>query len=140
MAAGAIGEDHLRVIAGRWTGCPPACRPIDRDEVERSLVREATKNDAEIVKAAGRRIDEIFNPDGDFDEADRARRRGMVLGRQGPDGMSRLSGWIDPETRGYVEAVTAAVRPGRHLPDGTLAEIADERSGRNAAMTASSSA
>ena len=65
------------------------------------------------------------------------RRRGLALGEQGPDGMSRLSGWIDPETRCYVEAVTAAVRPGRHLPDATLAEVADERS---AATTASSSA
>ena len=27
-----------------------------------------------------------------------------------------------------MEAVTAAVRPGRHLPDGTLAEVADDRS------------
>ncbi len=43
--------------------------------------------------------------------------------------MSRLSGFIDPETRAYVEAVTAAVRPGRHLPDGTLVETRDERSG-----------
>jgi hypothetical protein len=75
------------------------------------------------------RIDEIFNPDGDYDEADRARRRGLHLGAQGRDGMSRLSGFIDPETRAYVEAVTAAVRPGRHLPDATLAEVADDRSG-----------
>jgi hypothetical protein len=43
--------------------------------------------------------------------------------------MSRLSGFIDPETRSYVEAVTAAVRPGRHLPDGSLVEVPDERSG-----------
>ena len=91
-------------------------------------MREAAKNDAEIVKTAGRRIDEIFNPDGDFDEADRARRRGLVLGPQGPDGMSRLNGFIDPETRCYVETVTAAARPGRHLPDGTIAEIPDDRS------------
>ncbi len=91
-------------------------------------MREAVKNDADIVKAAGRRIDEIFNPDGDFDEADRARRRGLLLGPQGPDGMSRLAGWIDPETRSYVEAVTAAVRPGRHLPDGTIEETPDDRS------------
>ena len=91
-------------------------------------MREAAKNDAEIVKTAGRRIDEIFNPDGDFDEADRARRRGLALGPQGPDGMSRLNGWIDPETRCYVEAVTAAVRPGRHLPDGTIEETPDDRS------------
>ena len=107
----------------------PSCVSAeDRVEVEASLVREAVKNDAEIVKVAGRRIDEIFNPDGDFDEADRARRRGLVLGPQGRDGMSRLNGWIDPETRAYVEAITAAVRPGRHLPDGTIAETPDDRS------------
>jgi hypothetical protein len=100
----------------------------DRDDVERSLVGEAAKNDAGIVKALARRIDEIFNPDGDFDEADRQRRRGLLLGPQGRDGMSRLSGYIDPETRAYVEAVTAAVRPGRHLPDGSMAETPDERS------------
>jgi hypothetical protein len=52
----------------------------------------------------------------------------MVLGTQGRDGMSRLSGWIDPETRSYVEAATAAVRPGRHLPDGTVDEQGDDRS------------
>ena len=31
--------------------------------------------------------------------------------------MSRLSGWIDPEARAYLEAVNAAVRPGRHQPE-----------------------
>ena len=52
-----------------------------------------------------------------------------ALGAQGRDGLSRLSGYIDPETRCYVEADTAAVRPGRHLPDGTMAETPDQRSG-----------
>lgn len=128
VAEGIVGEDHLREIRKAMDRLPSCVSADDRVEVERSLVREAIKNDSEIVKAAGRRIDEIFNPDGDFDEADRARRRGMVLGPQGRDGMSRLSGWIDPETRCYVEAVTAAVRPGRHLPDGTIAETPDDRS------------
>jgi hypothetical protein len=129
VEAGAIGEDHLRVISRAIDRLPSCVSVTDRGDVERSLVREATKNDAEIVKAVAGRIDEIFNPDGDYDEADRARRRGLALGAQGPDGMSRLSGFIDPETRSYVEAVTAAVRPGRHLPDGTIAEVPDERSG-----------
>ncbi len=128
MAAGAIGEDHLRVICRAIDVLPSCVSAVDRDDVERSLVTEASKNDADIVKAVARRIDEIFNPDGDYDEADRERRRGLQLGAQAPDGMSRLSGWIDPETRCYVEAVTAAVRPGRHLPDGTMAEVADDRS------------
>jgi hypothetical protein len=129
VEAGAIGEDHLRAICRAIDVLPSCVSAVDRHDVERSLVAEARKNDVEIVKAAARHIDEIFNPDGDYDEADRARRRGLHLGQQAPDGMSRLSGWIDPETRSYVEAVTAAVRPGRHLPDGTLVEVADERSG-----------
>ncbi len=128
VAAGVIGEDHLRVIGAALKKLPSRVSDDERGEVERSLVREATKYDAEFVKVVARRIDEIFNPDGDFDEADRARRRGLTLGRQGRDGMSQLSGWVDPETRAYIESVSAAVRPGRHLPDGSMAEIADDRS------------
>jgi hypothetical protein len=129
VGAGTIGEDHLKAICRAIDVLPSCVSDVDRHDVERSLVREASKNDVEIVKAVARHIDEIFNPDGDYDEADRARRRGLTLGAQGPDGMSRLSGYIDPETRSYVEAVTAAVRPGRHLPDGTIVEVTDDRSG-----------
>jgi len=129
VEAGAIGEDHLRTICRAIDVLPSCVSAVDRDDVERSLVTEAAKNDVEIVKAVARHIDDLFNPDGHYDEADRARRRGLQLGAQGPDGMSRLSGFIDPETRAYVEAVTAAVRPGRHLPDGTLTETPDDRSG-----------
>ena len=125
---GAIGEDHLKVIEDALKKLPSNTSERDRTEVEVSLVREASKNDAEVVRQVARRIDEIFNPDGHYDEKDRARRRGMTLGRQGRDGMSRFSGYIDPETRCYVEAVTAAVRPGRHLPDGGIEEVRDERS------------
>ena len=137
VESGVIGEDHLRAICRAMEVLPSCVSEVDRGDVEVSLVREASKNDAEFVRVVGRRIDEIFNPDGHFDETDRARRRGLLLGAQGPDGMSRLSGWIDPETRCYVEAVTAAVRPGRHLPDGTLAECVMSAALPNAAMTAS---
>jgi len=41
----------------------------------------------------------------------------MRLGKQQADGMSYYYGWIDPETRSYVETGDAAVRPGRHRPD-----------------------
>jgi hypothetical protein len=104
VEADAIGEDHLRVISRAFDRLPSCVSMTDRGDVQASLVAEAGKNDVEIVNAVAGRIDEIFNPDGDFDEADRARRRGLQLGAQGADGMSRLSGWIDPETRCYVEA------------------------------------
>ena len=86
VEAGAIGEDHLRAICRAIDVLPSAVSMVDRDDVEASLVAEAGKNDVEIVKAAARRIDEIFNPDGDYDEADRARRRGLHLGAQGVTG------------------------------------------------------
>ncbi|MDT5239823.1 MAG: hypothetical protein QOD97_2021, partial [Mycobacterium sp.] len=102
--AGAVGEDHIREV----------CRAIDvlpnavaekKDKVEATLVRHARQQDAAFVTAIGRRIADTLNPDGLFDDRDRMNRRSMTLGRQGPDGMSRLSGWVTPEGRAYVEAL-----------------------------------
>ena len=84
---------------------------------EKILVRHAKSQDAPFVTSIGKGIADHLNPDRPFDENDRARRRGITLGPQGPDGMSRINGWIDPETRGYLEAANAAVRPGRHQPN-----------------------
>ncbi|MCV7081615.1 13E12 repeat family protein, partial [Mycolicibacterium insubricum] len=40
-----------------------------------------------------------------LDDEDRARRRGIVIGPQGVDGMSKLSGWVTPQWRATVEAI-----------------------------------
>ncbi|BBY35162.1 hypothetical protein MMIN_32230 [Mycolicibacter minnesotensis] len=80
-------------------------------------MRHAGKHDAAFVTALGYAIADVLNPDGNFTDEDRARRRNLVLGRQGHDGMSRLTGCIDPEARAYLEAVIAAVRPGHRQPD-----------------------
>ena len=44
LAAGVIGEDHLRVITRAIDTLPSAVSGTDREDVEASLVREATKN------------------------------------------------------------------------------------------------
>src|ERR1700757_605154 len=117
VEAGALGEDHLRAICHAVDVLPACVAPTDVAEAERALVRHATKLDAGVVVKLGQRIADHLNPDGLFSDEDRARRRGLRLGAQGPDGMSRLSGLLDPEARAYFEAIEAAVRPGRHLPD-----------------------
>ena len=127
VESGLLGEDHLKAITTTLKKLPSCTSDTDRADVEATLVREAAKHDADFVAELGKGIDTVFNPDGHFDEADRARRRGLTLGAQGPDGMSKLTGWLDPEARCYLEAATAAVRPGRHLPDGTVEELPDER-------------
>ncbi len=127
VQAGALGEDHIRAVCQAVDVLPACVSPADVAEAERTLVRHATKLDAGVVARLGQRIADYLNPDGVFTDEDRARRRGLRLGPQGPDGMSRLSGWLDPEARAYVEAIEAAVRPGRHQPEGATPDARDER-------------
>ena len=114
---GEVGDDHIGAVCHALDVLPSVVPDDKRDKSEQILVRHAKCQDAKFVTAVGRRIADHLNPDGLFDENDRARRRGLQLSPQGPDGMSRLSGWIDPEARAYLEAVNAAVRPGRHQPE-----------------------
>src|SRR6202035_208140 len=118
---------HIRSVCRAIDLLPGCVSPIDRAGAERTLVEHASKVDAGIVVKLGQRIADYLNPDGLFSDEDRARRRGLHLGQQGPDGMSRLSGLLDPEARAYFEAIEAAVRPGRHQPD-EGPEARDDRS------------
>jgi hypothetical protein len=117
VEAGAVGDDHIRSVCRAIDVLPACVSPVDVEAAERTLVRHAASVDAGIVAKLGQRIADYLNPDGLFSDEDRARRRGLHLGPQGPDGMSRLSGLLDPQCRAYFEAIEAAVRPGRHQPD-----------------------
>ena len=46
-------------------------------------------------------------PTATFTDVDRARRRGITIGRQDIDGMSPISGYLDPEARATLDAVFA---------------------------------
>lgn len=122
VAAGSVGEDHIRAVCRAVDVLPGCVAPNDVAAAERRLVEHAAKVDAGLVTQLGQRIADYLNPDGLFTDDDRARRRGLRLGPQQPDGMSRLEGLLDPEARAYFEAIQAAVRPGRHHPDGADAE------------------
>jgi Domain of unknown function (DUF222) len=49
----------------------------------------------------------LVHPDGDFSDVDRGRRRGLTIGKQEADGMSKISGLLDPEARATIDAVLA---------------------------------
>ncbi len=117
VQAGAVGDDHIRAICHAVDVLPAKVSPEQVQQTERTLVHHARALDAAIVTRLGQRIADYLNPDGLFTDDDRARRRSVQLGAQGPDGMSKLTGLLDPETRAYLEAVIAAVRPGRHQPE-----------------------
>lgn len=131
VEAGHIGDDHITAITKALDQLPAKVRPTDREDAERALVGYATEQDAKFVTAIGNCIADCLNPDGNFSDEDRARRRSLTLGPQGPDGMSRLTGCLDPETHAYFEAITAAVRPGHHQPDTPAGPTADQRDTRS---------
>ncbi len=114
---GEVGDDHIAAVCEALDVLPSVVPEAKARKSEQILVRHAKSQDAKFVNTSDGGIADHLNPDGLFDENDRARRRGLHLSPQGPDGMSRLSGWIDPEARAYLEAVNAAVRPGRHQPE-----------------------
>ena len=124
VQAGAVGEDHLREVCTGLDRLPRDVSAADRERAEQILVGHAQSQDAVFVALVGRKLAEVHNPDGSFDDRDRANRRGLVLGAQGVDGMSRLSGFLTPTARAAFEAVAAAVRPGHHLP-GTDQPVVD---------------
>lgn len=117
VEAGEVGEDHVREICKALNLLPARVSAQDKAMAERVLVAHAATQDSAFVAVVGRGLADGLNPDGVFDEQDRANRRGLALGPQGPDGMSRLTGWLTPAARSYLEAVGAAVRPGRHHPE-----------------------
>jgi hypothetical protein len=113
---GDIDEGHIDAIC-RGVDELPSALHHKKDTAERILVGHAKEQDAGFVAKLACAIAAELNPDTVFDEQDRRRRSGMKLGPQRADGMSYFSGWVDPETRAYIETADAAVKPGRHQPD-----------------------
>jgi hypothetical protein len=70
------------------------------------------------LRKAAQRLMALVHPDGDFSDADRARRRGVIIGNQQADGMSKISGFLDPEARATLDAIFAKwAAPGICNPD-----------------------
>ena len=64
------------------------------------------------------KLTDCLNPDGDFSDIDRAKRRAITIGKQDLDGMSAISGWLNPEARATIDAVFAKLAaPGMCNPD-----------------------
>lgn len=88
------------------------------EKAERDLAKQATQYRPDQLAKLAARIMDCLNPDGDYTDEDRARRRGLTLGKQDVDGMSRLSGYVTPELRATIEAVWAKLAaPGMCNPE-----------------------
>jgi hypothetical protein len=116
--AGQIGAGHVQVIRRFFNRLPGWVDIATREAIERDLAELATQFRPEQVAGLADTLTDCVNPDGDYSDEDRARRRGLTLGKQGPDGMSELRGLLTPEARATVEAVLAkTAAPGVCNPD-----------------------
>ncbi len=140
--AGQIGTGHVAVIRGFVHQLPHWVDLDTRDCAEKHLAQLAAGFRPDQVAQAADVLTDCVNPDGSYTDQDRARRRGLTLGNQGPDGMSALRGWLTPEARASLEAVLATTAtPGRCNPDDDLpvvdsppSEEAERRDTRSSAQ------
>jgi hypothetical protein len=118
QAGGRIGAEHVRIIRRFFADLPGAVDVATRQACEVDLARIAAEHTPDALRKAADRLMALVHPDGDFSDIDRARRRHVTLGKQQADGMSQISGLLDPETRATFEAVFAKwAAPGMCNPD-----------------------
>jgi hypothetical protein len=118
QAAGAIGAEHVRIICRFFTDLPTAVDSETRQACEVELARIAATHTPDALRKAADRLLALLHPDGDFSDVDRARRRHLIIGKQEADGMSKISGLLDPEARATIDAVLAkSAAPGMCNPD-----------------------
>ncbi|ODR03732.1 hypothetical protein AWC26_01160, partial [Mycobacterium shimoidei] len=116
--AGTIGGGHVAVIRRFYHRLPEAVDIDTAGHAEAQLAAHGEEFRPDELALLADRLTDCLNPDGDFTDTDRARRRGLVLGRQDGEGMSKISGYLTPQARATVEAVFAKLAaPGMCNPD-----------------------
>jgi hypothetical protein len=140
--AGKLGAGQVAVIRRFYHQLPGWVDAATRDKAEADLAEQGTHYRPEQLAGLADTITDCLNPDGTYRDEDRARRRGLTLGKQQADLMSELRGWITPELRATLETVLAKLAaPGMCNPqddkpvvDGAPPEEAIQRDTRAASQ------
>lgn len=104
---GKIGVGHVRVIRAFLNRLPTFVDLATRTRAEADLARLGGQRRPDQLERLANKMDACLNPDGNFTDDDRARRRGIIIGKQEADGMSRITGHLTPEARAAFDAVLA---------------------------------
>ncbi|MDI3314505.1 MAG: HNH endonuclease signature motif containing protein [Mycobacterium sp.] len=122
--AGTIGTGHVTVIRRFFRQLPHWVDAPTRDRAESQLADLAARHRPDELRKLADKLADCLNPDGNFSDGDRARRRELTLGIQDADGMSPIRGWLTPEVRAGLEAVLARwAAPGMCHPDHQAATV-----------------
>jgi Domain of unknown function (DUF222) len=129
---GLVGDGQVKVIRSFFAHLPAEVDVFTREAVDADLAEKAGDNRPDELARYAQRIMDWLNPDGEFSDEERARKRGIALGKQEYDGMSRISGLVTPELRAAIEAMQAKLAaPGACNPDDET-PVVDEESSQEA--------
>ncbi len=119
QSRGALDAEHVSVIAKFHDTLPGWVDEDTRAAADRQLASLGAGLKPDDLKKAADRLAAMIDQDGpEPTDAERARKRGISMGKQQPDGMSRLTGWVTPELRAVYEAIEAKLAaPGVCNPD-----------------------
>jgi Domain of unknown function (DUF222) len=137
---GHIGAGHVAVIRSFCHRLPDFVDVETRVQAEAQLARLATEHRPDELSKLADKLTDCLNPDGSFTDDDRARRRGITIGKQDLDGMSPINGYLTPEARAGWDAVLAKLAaPGMCNPadlspciSGTPSQAAIDNDSRSA--------
>jgi hypothetical protein len=115
---GLVGDGHVKVIRSFFAHLPAEVDLGTRDAADADLARKASGYRPDELAKYAQRIMDWLNPDGEFRDQERARKRGITIGQQQYDGMSPISGYLTPDARATFEPVLAKLAaPGACNPD-----------------------
>ena len=115
---GEIGAEHIKIIRDFFHHLPSWVDYQTRELAETDLASLGGGLKPEELRQAADRLMALLHPDGDYSDAERARRRYFTIGKQGPDGMSEVRGRLDPQGRATLDAVLAKLAaPGMCNPE-----------------------
>jgi hypothetical protein len=129
---GLVGDGHVKVIRSFFAHLPTEVDVLTREAAEADLAGKAGGYRPDELAKYAQRIMDWLNPDGEFSDEERARKRGITIGKQEYDGMSRISGLVTPELRAAIEAMLAKLAaPGACNP-GDETPVVDEEPSQDA--------
>jgi Domain of unknown function (DUF222) len=118
VAEGCIGPAHVKSIREFFKHLPNHIELADLVQAEELAGAHARALSPPGLRAALNRMLLWLDPDGCFHEGDIQRRRGIDIGKQGPDGLTPFTGLLTPEAAAVLEAVLAKLAaPGMCNPD-----------------------
>ncbi|HEX2215009.1 MAG TPA: HNH endonuclease signature motif containing protein [Mycobacterium sp.] len=119
QARGDLGAEQVAIIERFFEKLPAHVNYQARELAEADLARAGCGMGPEELRQVGDRLASLLDEDGPMpNDAERARRRYLSVGRQGRDGLSKVNGLLDPQARATLDAVWAKLAaPGMCNPD-----------------------